>query len=277
MATKVYPHNYWNKEHCREELSKYIRKREAKEKSPGAYNSAYTHGWLNEIAPHLQSKTYWNKEKCFEEVRKKGYKNKKEFREGSPGCYSHAAKHCFLDELCQGMDVLGNYDLRKVYVFEFNDGYAYVGLSFKPSRRQWQHLNEKDSPVYKHLRNTEQSFIFKVLSDWLRQKEAQEFEDKMINKYASNGWKMLNTKKGGALGAAREWLYSLDELLEEGEKFSYKSEFRRKSPAKYAFAYEHGLLDIVCAHMPKKYHPTPIWTDERIQEAVDECNHSRKL
>lgn len=61
MATKVHPYNYWNKEHCREELSKYIRKREPKEKSPSAYNSAYTHGWINEIAPHLQNKTYWNK------------------------------------------------------------------------------------------------------------------------------------------------------------------------------------------------------------------------
>lgn len=35
------PYNYWNKEYCREELSKYIRKREAKEKLPVAYNSAY--------------------------------------------------------------------------------------------------------------------------------------------------------------------------------------------------------------------------------------------
>lgn len=41
MATKVHPYNYWNKEHCREELSKYLRKREAKEKLPVAYNSAY--------------------------------------------------------------------------------------------------------------------------------------------------------------------------------------------------------------------------------------------
>ena len=114
MATKEHPHNYWNKERCTEELSKYTRKLEAKHGSPGAYNSAYTHGWLETIAPHLQSKTYWNREKCFKEVREKGYKNKKEFREGSPGCYSHAAKHGFLEELCNGMDVLGNYNLRKV-------------------------------------------------------------------------------------------------------------------------------------------------------------------
>ena len=278
MATKEHPHNYWNKERCTKELSKYTRKLEAKHGSPGAYNSAYTHGWLETIAPHLQSKTYWNRDKCFKEVREKGYKNKKEFREGSPGCYGYAAKHGFLDELCEGMEVLGNYNLRKVYVFEFDDRYAYVGLTYKPSRRQWQHLNEKDSPVFKHFQSKQQRFVFKVLSDWLIQKEAQAFEDKMINEYAYNGWNMLNSKKGGALGSAREWLYSLDELMEEGEKYNYRSEFRKSSPAKYAFAYEHGLLDIICAHMPKRYKPAPpIWTKNRIDEVVEECEHSRKL
>ena len=277
MATKVHPHNYWNKERCREELLKHTRKLEAKHKSPGAYNSAYTHGWLDEIAPHLQSKTYWNREKCFEKVRKMGYKNKKEFREDAPGCYGFAAKHGFLDELCHGMEVLGNYDLRKIYVFEFEDGYAYVGLTYKPSRRQWQHLNEKDSPVFKHTKDKSSSFVFKVLSDWLHQKEAQEFEDKMINEYACKGWKMLNTKRGGALGSAREWLYDLEELLEEGLKYKTRTEYRKGSPAKYAFAYEHGLLDIVCAHMPKKSHPSPIWNKKRLQEVVNECNNSRKI
>lgn len=277
MATKVHPHNYWNKERCKEELSKHTRKLEAKHKSPGAYNSAYTHGWLDEIAPHLQSKTYWNKEKCFEEVHKKGYKNKKEFRTGSAGCYSYAYSHGFLDELCKGMEVLGNYDLRKIYVFEFEDGYAYVGLTYKPSRRQWQHLNEKDSPVFKHTKDKSTSFVFKVLSDWLHQKEAQVFEDKMINEYASKGWKMLNTKRGGALGAARGWLYDLEELLEEGLKYKTRTEYRKGSPAKYAFAYEHGLLDIVCAHMPKFSHPPLIWTDKLLKKVVEECNHSQKL
>lgn len=279
MKHKRYPHGYWNDpEHCRVELKKYTYKREAKDNSPSAYNSAYQHGWLETIAPHLISKTYWNREKCFNEVRKKGYKNKKEFREGSPGCYSHAAKHGFLEELCVGMDVLGHYDLRKVYVFEFKDGHAYVGLTYKPSRRQWQHLNEKDSPVYKHFHHKEQGFVFKILSDWLRQKEAQAYEDQMINEYANNGWKMLNTKKGGDLGSAREWLYSLDELMEESEKYDYRSEFRKGSPAKYAFAYEHGLLDIICAHMPKRYKPAPPkWPKKRIDEVVEECHHSRKL
>lgn len=275
MATKEHPHNYWNKERCTEELSKYTRKLEAKHGSPGAYNSAYQHGWLETIAPHLISKTDWSREKCFKRVKEKGYKNKKEFREDSPGCYGYAAKHGFLDELCEGMEVLGNYDLRKIYAFEFDDGYAYVGLTYKPSRRHWQHLNEDGSPVYKHYHNKKQGFVFKVLSDWLRQKDAQEFEDKMINEYANNGWIMLNSKKGGALGSAREWLYSLDELFKEGLKYKQRTEFRKKCPAKYAFAYEHGLLDIVCAHMPKKYHPSPKWTRERLQDVVDECHKSK--
>ncbi len=147
MVKKVKPHNYWTKERCAKELAKYTRKLDAKRGSPSAYNPAYHNGWLEEIAPQLQSKTYWTKEKCFEEVKKHGYKTKKEFHEGSPGCYSYAQKHGLIDELCKNMEVLGSYNLRKIYVFEFEDGFAYVGLTCNTKKRLWQHLNEKDSPV----------------------------------------------------------------------------------------------------------------------------------
>lgn len=278
MATKEHPHNYWNKEHCKTELAKYTRKLDAKYGSPGAYNSAYSHGWLEEIAPHLQSKTYWSKEKCFKQVKDKGYKTKKEFREDAPGCYCYAEKHGFLDKLCEGLEELGNNSTRKIYVFEFEDGYAYVGLSYKPERRKWQHLNDYNSAVYKHIRETQSKYVFKILTGWLSQKSAQKAEDHMINEYAHKGWKMLNVKKAGGLGSAREPKYKLYELIEEAKKYKQRSEFRRKSPAKYSFAYVHGLLDIVCANMPVRYVPHAIkWTKEKLDKAVVECKHSQKI
>lgn len=278
MVKKVKPHNYWTKERCAKELAKYTRKLDAKRGSPSAYNPAYHNGWLEEIAPHLQSKTYWTKEKCFEEVKKHGYKTKKEFHEGSPGCYSYAQKHGLIDELCKNMEVLGNYNLRKIYVFEFDDGFAYVGLTCNTKKRLWQHLNEKDSPVYKHIQETNSKYTFKILTDWLKMKAAQKAEDHMIKEYAHQGWKMLNTKKGGALGSAREPKYKLAELIEEAKKYKKRSDFEHASPAKYAFATAHGLLDIVCAHMPKHYYPTAtIWTKERLDEVYEECGHSRDV
>ena len=108
-------------------------------------------------------------------------------------------------------------------------------------------------------------------------KAAQKAEDHMINEYAHQGWKMLNTKKGGALGSAREPKYKLAELIEEAKKYKKRSEFERACPAKYAFADAHGLLDIVCAHMPKHYYPTAtIWTKERLDTIVEECGYSRQ-
>lgn len=277
MVKKVHPHNYWTKERCAKELAKYTRKLDAKYGSPSAYNSAYNHGWLDEIAPHLQSKTYWNREKCFALVKEKGYKTKKEFREDCIGGYDYAKKHGFLDELCDGMEVLGNYNLRKIYAFEFDDGYAYVGLTFNTTRRKWQHLNEKHSPVYKHIEATHSKYTFKVLTGWLKMKAAQKAEEHMINEYAHRGWKMLNTKKGGALGSARKPKYTLEELIEEAKKYKKRSEFRKHCPAKYGFAYAHGLLDIVCANMPQHYYSHAIiWTEERLDELVKECGYSRQ-
>ena len=47
MATKEHTHNCWNKERCREELSKHIRKLEARHKSLYTYNSACQQVGLN--------------------------------------------------------------------------------------------------------------------------------------------------------------------------------------------------------------------------------------
>lgn len=277
MVKKVKPHNYWNKERCTAELSKYTRKLDAKYGSPSAYNSAYNHGWLEEIAPHLTQKHRWSREKCFKEVRGKGYKNKKELRDGAIGCYEYAQRHGFLDELCEGMEVLGNYALRKIYAFEFDDGYAYVGLTCNPTKRKWQHLHDQYSAVYKHYFPTKPTFTFRILTDWLKQEDAQKCEDAMIQEYSRKGWKMLNRKNGGDLGSARDWLYNMDELKKEAKKYTYRTEFRKKSPAMYAFADCHGLLDVICAHMPKHYFHALRWTEERIREVIEECNHSSGL
>ena len=101
------------------------------------------------------------------------------------------------------MECVGNVYWRMLYVYEFKDGSAYVGLTCNYTRRKWQHLNEEADPVYKHIAkgNTEYDLI--ELSDYIPKDDAAKLEDEYINKYRDAGWKMLNTRKGGSLGFAR--------------------------------------------------------------------------
>ena len=75
------------------------------------------------------------------------------------------------------MEIVGNLSKRKIYVFEFEDNYAYVGLSCNPRRRLYSHICDKDSAVYKHISDTGAKYNFKTLTDWLSYDVAGDVED----------------------------------------------------------------------------------------------------
>lgn len=236
---------------------------------------AQTMGWIDDIKAILPHKTYWNREMCEREIKEKGYKTKDEFRKGNAGAHGWAYKHGILDELFAGKEAPGNYNRKKIYVYEFGDGYAYVGLTDDLDRREYQHKNEK-SPVKDHIKETGLQPERKILSDWLTKDEAQVYEDEMINSYAAAGWKMLNKKKGGALGRKRDLIYTLDELNTAAHTCKRRKEFKDKYSAMYEFLLRHDLLEEVLGWMPKFYMPPICWTDERLQEVFKECNCSYK-
>lgn len=241
-----------------------------------AREAAQANGWIDDVKAILPHKTYWNRKLVEQEIKDKGYKNKKEFREGSPGAYSHAAKHGFLDEVCKDMEVLGHWGKRKIYVYEFEDGYAYVGLTDNLDRRNYQHFHG-NSPVGRHFRKTGADYEWKIISDWLTKEEAKIREDEMINVYASKGWKMLNRKKGGSLGGGlREPLYKMDELKAAASTCIQRVEFRRKYPSMYEFLLRHNIKEEVLGHLPAHYFKPLYWTDERLQAEVEKYGYDKK-
>ena len=242
---------------------------------PHIRSIAQTMGWIDDIKAILPHKTYWNREMCEREIKEKKYQTKEEFRVGNPGAHSWAYKHGVLDELFADKEAPGNYNRKKIYVYEFDDGYAYVGLTDDLDRREYQHKNLK-SPVKDHIKKTGLQPERKILSDWLNKDEAKVYEDEMINSYAAAGWVMLNKKKGGALGRKRDLLYSIDELNEAAHTCNYRTEFKRKFPSMYDFLLNHNLLEEVLGWMPKFYMPPICWTDERLDKVVEECHHSKK-
>lgn len=47
------PSGYWTKKRCHEEAKKYHTRIEFRKNAPGAYKSAFSNGWLNEICKHM--------------------------------------------------------------------------------------------------------------------------------------------------------------------------------------------------------------------------------
>ena len=172
MATKEHPNGYYSHNRVLELAATCDNYSDFMKRFPGARQAAAINGWIPEVKAILPHKTYWNREMCEQEIKDKGYKNKKEFREGSPGAYSHAAKRGFLDEICKDMEIIGHYNLRQIYVYEFKDDHAYVGLTGNMKNRNQWHTSNAESPVFHHIRATGEKPKPKIISDWMSKEEA---------------------------------------------------------------------------------------------------------
>ena len=102
------PNGYWTFEKCKEEALKYYTKKEFHHKSGSAYDSACTHGWLDEIQSHLKGNrkpnNYWTKERCLEEALK--YNKRREFQKKSGSAYNTCLKNNWLDDACGHMNLI---------------------------------------------------------------------------------------------------------------------------------------------------------------------------
>jgi hypothetical protein len=104
MEYECYPNNYWDKEKCKKEASKYKTRREFNIKGKGAYNASVKNGWLDEICSHMKTihNGYWKiKENCLKESLK--YNSKTEFRKNCGGAYISAIRNKWIDEITEHM------------------------------------------------------------------------------------------------------------------------------------------------------------------------------
>jgi hypothetical protein len=163
-------------------------------------------------------------------------------------------------------------------VFTFSDGYAYVGLAQDPKVRYRQHTTpqKKLSPVYKHIQKTGAVFEFKILTDWLHKDIAGKVEDDYIKRYAADGWKMLNTNKGGSLGGSTN-LYPHERIVQEVAKYEYVDDFMKGSPGFYHYIHNHHLTDVFFANLKYKTKPHGYWTLERAIAVTSECESRKEL
>jgi predicted GIY-YIG superfamily endonuclease len=238
----------WTKEKCYEEALKYTYKKDFFKYSNDAYTYANRHKFLNEICEHMKvlrkQNGYWTKENCQEEALK--YTYKKDFIKNSNSCYNISCENGWIDEICIHMIEVGNRYKRCIYVWEFEDNYAYIGLTYNFKERIRQHKKDKSSSVFKHLKIC--NGVCKQLTEYLDVELSKEKEKDFLIFYKEKNWNILNIAKTGCVGSGiRKWDY--ENLKKEALKYNRKIDFKKNSQVAYDTAIKRKIIDKICSHM----------------------------
>lgn len=260
-----------------EKAKPYHSRKEFRTKDRLAYFAAIRHGVLDKVCSHMEQSRvingYWTKERCH--VKALDYATRTDFKRGDLAAYQAAKDHGWLDDICDHMIPRGNWFKRKVYVFTFSDGYAYVGLTQDPTHRLYQHtFKEHHSPVFKHIEDTGATYDFHLLTDWIDMDKVGKVEDGYIKKYKAEGWKMLNTRYGGGLGAPGKLIYTDERLRNEVNKYEYVEDFQKGSRLFYNYIRTNHLFDKYCSRMKSRKIQ---WTLERAIEVIPEYKSRTEL
>ena len=195
----------WTKEKCQEKANKYQYRKEFQIGDKNAYHSAMHNGWLVEICQYMEYKKlpnkYWHSfENCKNEALK--YETKTDFVRNSQHVYSIALKNDWISDICKHMIPRGDKYHRCIYVYEFSDGSAYVGLTYNLNKRKKNRKRDINDAVTIHINKTNLIPTITKLTKYLSIKEAIKMEEYYHNKYLNEGWKMLNRTKTGGLGGS---------------------------------------------------------------------------
>jgi hypothetical protein len=235
---------------------------------------------MKELIRHIlrehvnEQRMRWTKELAHQEALK--YNTKVDFKKNSPRAYSAAHTHKWIDDITTHMTPLGHLYKRMVYAYEFSDNSVYIGLTLNKGKRDQAHLdvNKISSPVAKHMIDTNLIPEYKVISDYVDAQDAQDLENCTIEKYKQEGWVILNSYKGGSLGACHRF-WTKDMAQEEALKYNTKIEFKNGSKNAYQAAQKYGWLNDITKHM------TPVdrtvWTYDKTKEFAKQFNSRAEM
>lgn len=263
-----------NKELCHFEALKYSSKTKFKQQARIYYNFCKRNGFLNEVCSHMKKynytkKGFWTIDKCQEKALL--CEKRVDFQKLYAGAYFSAYRNEWLEKLCSHMDINYIEKDRLVYVFEFADNYAYIGLTHNSKERHARHLNDKDCVVYLHnLKNIE--YNYKHLTDYIPEKEASKLETHFENIYKENGWVLLNIAPTGSLGS--KYLYwNKERCKEEAMKYNSISELENKSGGAYKSIIRNNWREELCSHMIRLTKPAGYWSFENCKHESQKYNN----
>jgi len=104
-----------------------------------------------------------------------------------------------------------------------------------------------------------------IISEFLDKDEAARLEDETVEKYRKNGWKILNSKRAGALGGTTtKW--TKERCAEEVLKYNTIEEVKQNCPGAYNVIHKNNWAGELFAHIQFKLRT---WT---VEECVAEAS-----
>jgi predicted GIY-YIG superfamily endonuclease len=227
----------------------------------------YIYTVLKRNGIHFSNKKYPKDNDFLFEISSK-YETQKEFRINDPKHYKVCYKRGLLKEMFPNNNSIL---FRDVYTFVFKKtNTIYIGLTCNIKRRFNEHMRRDDSPVFRYIEKTNDTYIFNVITDSpLSEVEASKKECELINEYLLNGWNILNTNLGGGLGGGFQ-IWNYENLRCESLKYKTKVDFRKYSPNAYHASTRLKVVDKICNHMVKLY---PNWTYEELVSEAKKYTH----
>ena len=206
----------------------------------------------------------------------KKYRTRKDWKIAEPKCVYAAWMNGkeFYRRCCAHMVAASNpYNTPySIYVFEFADNHAYVGLSFQPELRKLGHL--KGGPVFDHLKLCQQ-YEYRILQiDIKGPLAAGEAERKWIKQYQSTKWKMLNSAQGGATGGICSQI-SDNDIIEDALKYRTKNQWKLVHRYFWVLAKARGIFEQCVAHMPRRAVRVPVLHTEETKEKLKTAAQKR--
>jgi len=261
---------YWTYERCKEEALKYQTKKDFRKNSNPAYLKSKRKKWLNGICQHMDKLlNHWTKEECYKESLK--YNTKTELIKNNDSIYRKIIRENWIDEMCSHMKLVGNKYKRCIYVYEFDDNHAYIGLTCNLDNRNKDHLSgKKNSSVYDYIKLSKINPKLTQLTNYINVEEAVKMEKFYVEKYKKNNWIILNRTKTGGLGKMGK--ISKEKCLEISITCNSKIEFIKKNESVYNICLKNGWIDVVCKHMQPLKKQNSYYTKEKCLEFSLKCS-----
>ena len=116
------------KEECHEIAQQYNTPKEWERGDPRSYSYAKGHKWIPELTTHMNRIVDYTDDSAAEIAM--NFETRTDFARKAGGAWNYARTHGILDKICSHMVIRGSKRERIIYVFEFDDHHAYVGLTF---------------------------------------------------------------------------------------------------------------------------------------------------
>lgn len=264
----------WTDNEIRQEALKYDNVKDFREKSSDAYYAAFSHKIYDEVTAHMkrQYTLDWTKDMVWKEALK--YNTRSEFMDGNYAAYQQAHSKGWIEDVTSHMTRLGNLYKRIVYVYEFPDNSAYIGLTLNKEDRDRRHKQKIKSAVFKHIQATGLQPTLKYVSDdYIDAEDARKLEHCTIEEYRAKGWNILNKASAGGLGGCSR-IWRKDEVIKLAQKYDSPSDFKSKHSSAFNAAEKNGWLKDVTKHMTKT---KTKWTKDLLFSLMDKYNLPKEL